>query len=190
MKKITLIGLVVALMALFAGPAAAQDGPTLTADPVAEAGTNDINVTGSGFTAGLALFVLPCADAGGDIDTFNNADDPGSLCDTSALTPVTVGDDGTFEATIGGWDIPAEGLVFVAGDAGQTEVGVGVITVGDGGGDDAAAEEEAAPAAEEEAPAADLANTGAETGVLVGVGVALLGLGVVSTRAGRRLGDR
>ncbi len=187
MKKITLIGLVVALMALFAGPAAAQDGPTVTADPVAAAGQNDIEVTGAGFSPGIALFVLPCADAGGDIDAFLSNDDPGSLCDTSALTPVTAGDDGGFTATVS-YDVPAEGLVFVAGDAAQTEVGVGVITVGDGGGD--AAADDAAPAEEEAAPAADLANTGAETGVLVGVGVALLGLGVVSTRAGRRLGDR
>ncbi len=191
MKKLSVIGLVVAFLALFAGPVVAQDGPAMTVEPssVEAAGTYDFTVSGEGFTAGNSIFILPCAGAEGDLQVLADGDSS-ALCDLASLTPVSIGDDGTFTVEVTGYEVPDVGLAIGGGDAGGVDAASALVTVGDGGGDEAADEEE--PAEEEEATEeeSDLAETGAETGILVGAGAALLGLGFVATRAGRRLGDR
>lgn len=186
-------GLLVAIVGLFAaGPALAQDGPTMTAEPVAAAGENTVSVSGSGVPGGISLFIFPCpsvATAQEWIDA--SPDDKGAACDLGLLTPVTANDDGTFAAELT-LDVPEAGLVIAMGDSDQTLSTATLITVGDAApAEDAPAEEpaedaEAAPAAE----SGDLAKTGVETPVMVGLGIALLGLGVGATSAGRRLGDR
>ena len=101
--KLIFIGLAVALVGfLFAGSASAQDGQTLTANGdvehiVPEAGTYDIAISGSGYTA----------DAGRNLAVCNTADS--SLLDGAAGLmqycggfgdPVTIASDGTYSDTI------------------------------------------------------------------------------------------
>ncbi len=195
MKKVTVIGLLVAMLAIFTASASAEGHtPVLTPNPasVDAAGEHAITFTGEDFTPGNSIFMLPCEGAEGNLDNLT-PDNTQEVCDIGALTPVVIGDDGTFSVEIT-YDIPAEGLVIAGGDAGGVDGSSTVISVGAAG--DAAAEEE--PAAEEEAPAeeapaaesGDLAQTGVETPLMVGLGTVLLGAGFVATRAGRRLGDR
>ncbi len=189
-----LAGFLVAVIGLFgASPAIAQDGPTLTVDPVAAAGENTVVINGSGFPADLAGFLFPCAGSETAADWI--AADPGTKqasCDIGALTPVTADADGNFSAELT-VDVPENGLVIGMGDAAQTISTAVDIVVGsaDAGADEAPAEEEApAEDAEPAAESGDLAKTGVETPIMVGLGIALLGVGVGATRAGRRLGDR
>lgn len=150
------LGLMVAMVA----PAAAQD-QTVTIDPqsVAEAGEATVTVSGSGFTE--PGFVLPCPGANGDPTALSE-----DSCDLASLTPFSPTDgEFTLEVT---YDVPAEGLVVVAGNAAQTEVGANVILVG-------------APAAE--ATAADtLPETGAESWMFLVVGAAVLAGGLMVLR--------
>jgi LPXTG-motif cell wall-anchored protein len=110
-------------------------GPSIIVDPssVSEPGTYDFTVSGSGFTD--SGFLLPCPGANGDPAAI--AEDS---CDLTSLTPYPAGD-WSLSVT---YDVPAEGLVLVAGNAAQTEVLGIVITIGDAG---------------------DLPNTGANTNV-------------------------
>ncbi len=190
MKKVTIIGLLVAMLAIFTGTASAQDGPIITADPssVDAAGEATITLTGEAFTPGNSIFILPCEGAGGDLDVLAEGD-ANALCDIGNLLPVVIGDDGTFSVEVT-YNIPEEGLAIAGGDAGGVDAGAVLVSVG---GDAAAEEAPAEEAAEDAAPAeesGDLAQTGVETPIMVGLGTLLLGAGVVATRAGRRLGDR
>ena len=117
MRLLGAVLLLAGLMASFtAGPASAQDGPTLTAEPatVAGPGEQEFTVTGSGFT--VPVFVLECIVVV-DLSAINSATD----CDLQNLVSVTP-EDGGFTASIT-IDVPAEGMSIVAGDAAQTEVG-------------------------------------------------------------------
>ena len=154
MKTLVRVALVFAALIAMAAPAAAQ---SITADPpsVPEAGTYDFTVSGTGFSD--AGFLLPCPGANGDPAAI--AEDS---CDVANLTGYDAGD-WSLDVT---YDVPAEGLVLVAGNAAQTESSATVITIGD---------------------AADLPNTGANTnayliaGLVLAVGAATLVVG------GRRL---
>lgn len=176
--KLLVLLLGAALLAMFTlPPASAQDGPTITVEPgsVDAAGSHDLTITGSGWTAAPPVFVLPCPGANGSIDEF--AAQGADACDTGALTPATP-DDGSFEVTVT-YDIPAEGLVIAAGDAGQTESAVAIVTVG-GGGD--APTEEATVEAAPEMPA-----TGAESAPLAIAGMAVLAAGAMVVGFSRKL---
>ncbi len=188
MKKISLLGLLVALFAMFTGVASAEGhSPVLTADPgsVDAAGEHTFTVSGEDFTPGNSIFVLPCAGAEGSLEAMAEGDAT-ALCDIGNLTPAVIGDDGTFSVEVT-YDVPEIGLVVSGGDAGGVDGAATLVTVGAAQAEEAPAEEAA-----EEAPAADadLAQTGVETPVMVGLGTMLLGAGFVATRAGRRLGDR
>lgn len=162
MALVAALGMLVAVVAM-ATPAHAQE-QTITSDPasVEEAGEHELTVTGAGYTG--PAFLLPCPGAGGDPTAI--AEDS---CDTGALTPVTPDDDGNWEATVT-FDIPAEGLVMVAGNAAQTEVGATVVMVG--------AMEEAME--ESESMEDDsLADTGNEAIVFALVGLTALMAGVM-----------
>ena len=154
MKTLSRLALVFAALIALAAPAAAQ---TISADPpaVPEAGSHDFTVTGSGFTD--AGFLLPCPGANGDPAAI--AEDS---CDLTALTPYEAGD-WALDVT---YDVPAEGLVVVAGNAAQTESGVTVIAIGD---------------------AAELPNTGADTNLYLTVGLVLAVGAAVLVLGGRRL---
>lgn len=159
----------------------AQTGESITAESVPEAGVQDVTLTGADWPAGLAIFILPCPDV------TDEADATGDTCDTSSLTPATVGEDGTFEVTAN-WDVPAAGLVFAAGDPASTAGAVGTVEVA-AAGDDGAAEDpaEEEPAADAETADSDLAETGpGETQVLLNLGVVLLFGGYVAHRGARR----
>ncbi len=176
-------GFLVAVVGLFAAsPALAQDGPTLSVDPVAAAGENTVVINGSGFPADLAGFIFPCAAAESAAAWIAaSPEDKGALCDIGALTPVTADADGNFSAELT-VDVPEGGLVMGMGDADQTISTAVDIAIGEAAAaDEAPAEEE--PAAE----TGDLAQTGVETPVMVGLGIALLGMGVTATRMGRRI---
>lgn len=176
--KLLILGLGLAMVAVFAGPAAAQDGPAITVDPanVDAAGTVEVTITGTGYTQ-PALFVLPCTfPDGGDV-TLLSSDD----CDLTALTPVSPDADGAFEITIE-YDIPAEGLAIVAADAGQVEQAAAAISVG------AADEPAPEPTPEETDTAQELPETGSENAILAIVGLTLAAAGVVVLGGGRRLG--
>ncbi|MEE9416786.1 MAG: hypothetical protein V3V01_15995 [Acidimicrobiales bacterium] len=154
----------------------AQDSPTISAS-VDEAGDQDVTITGEGWPADLAIFILPCPGV------TDPADATGDTCDTGQLTPVTVSDDGTFEVTAK-WDIPDEGLVMAAGDVAQSAGATGTVTVGDGSG--AAADDDADDADDAtESEDDDLAETGVETQVLLNVGILLMFAGYVANRSAR-----
>ena len=149
MKRIMALTAAVSLLALFAltSQASAQDGPSLTADPatVPAEGEYTFTLSGSGFTAGLALFVLPCTAPGEPMTPENVAQAIGAIgqtdCDLGSMTPTGVGADGTFSvtatATVG------QNFVWIAGDAAQTEAGavpVFIVEPMDDMGDDMAPE--------------------------------------------------
>lgn len=193
MKKVTVIGLLVAMLAMFSGSALAEGHtPVLTVTPgsVEAAGPQTVTLSGEDFTPGNSIFILPCAGAEGDLANLT-PDNTQEVCDIGALTPVVIGDDGTFSVEIE-YDIPAEGLVIAGGDAGGVDGSSTVISVGAAGdaAEEAPAEEEATEDAAPAAESGDLAKTGVETPLMVGLGTALLGAGFIATRAGRRLGDR
>jgi len=161
-KLITALSIVAAVMLGTSGIAAAQAPTgTLTATPASidAAGSTDFTVELGGFTAGLAVFLLPCpAPDSGDMADFDAA-----TCDQANLTPVSIGDDGTASVDVT-YDVAANGIVLVAGDAARTEFGITMVPVG----------------------AAELAVTGpADTGTLFGAGIAMITLGVVAVRRSR-----
>lgn len=101
MKRRGVVAVVACLLAslMATGQAPAQQGPSITADPpaVPGEGTYDFTITGSGWTAGSVIFVVPCTVPGEQLTTAH-ADDAISTA-ISALTaddciPVTGGDGG------------------------------------------------------------------------------------------------
>ena len=158
--KLIFIGLALALVGfLFAGSASAQ-GPSLSADPssVEEAGEHTFTVTGSGWKS-ASINVLACKVAEGDdaaeVDISTNCTMATGNLDFGSMTPAPVSD-GNIEVSLT-LDVPAQGILIVAGDSAQTESAALAITVG----------------MMEEMPA-----TGVNSSVLViiGAGIALAGL--------------
>lgn len=188
--KLLMLGIAIAMVSVFAAPAAAQDGPTLTVEPasVEAAGENEFTITGAGWTAAPPIFVLPCFTVSTPEEI---AEQGAAACDTAALTPATPAD-GAFEVTVT-YDVPETGMCIAAGDAAQTESSAVCIAVG------AAAEEEAPveEGAEEEAVTTDeeaageeeaLAETGIESGLLAIIGMAILAAGAMVLTGTRRVG--
>ena len=142
MKRIMALTAAVSMLALLVltSQAHAQDGPSLTADPayVPAEGDYTFTVSGSGFTAGLALFVLPCTAPGDPMTPENAAEAMGRIgqtdCDLGSLTPTAVGDDGTFSVTVSA--TVGQNFVWVAGDAAQTESGAAPVFIGEPMADD------------------------------------------------------
>lgn len=176
MKKIiAVLAAVTMLLTMTAGVASAQ-APTgameMSPGSVDAAGDVEFEITMSGFTAGVALFMLPCAaPAGGDMAAFDAA----TACDQSQLTPVAIGDDGTASATAT-YSVTDDGLVVVAGDADRTEFGIAIIPP-PGAGDAAAADD---------AGDAELAETGVETGLLALIAVTMVAGGAMVVSQMRR----
>ena len=160
MKKLLTTAIVLGLLTVFAAPASAQ-GASISADPAAvtEAGSADLTVTGTGFAQDG--FLLSCPGANGDPAQL--AEDS---CDLANLTPYTAGD---WELSVT-YDIPAEGLLIVAGSADQTEVATFVITIGE------------VAQAEEELP-----NTGGNTEALLVVALVLFAAAGALVVGGRKL---
>ncbi len=191
-------GIGLAMLVTLAGPATAQDGPSLTVDPatVDAVGEATFTVTGTGWTAEPPLFILPCTvpESGEPTDLSTDS------CDTANLTPATPAD-GAFEVEVT-FEIPEEGLIVAAGDAAQSESAVAMITVG-AAEEPATAEEEeeeAAPAtteenaeesaeATEETEETELAQTGTESGLLAVIGLTVAGLGAMVVSFARRYGS-
>ena len=131
MKRIMALAALVSVVALFAftTQAAAQDGPSLSADPptVAAEGEHSFTVSG-GFSPGISLFVLPCTIPGDPVSVSTPLPELaaalGSItvadCNMSSLTPVAAGDDGSFSASITG--TVGANFAWIAGDAAQSEV--------------------------------------------------------------------
>ncbi len=176
MKKfLAALALVSMTMVAFTGAASAQATGEMVLTPpgVAEAGEATFGVEVSGFTGGIALFVLPCEfPDSGDMAEFD-----AGTCDTANLTPMQVGDDGTGEAEVT-FDVPEKGLVIIAGDAARTESAVGVVVVGDAAGAEASAAGDSG--------SDDLAETGVETGMLAVVAGTLVAGGAMVVAASRR----
>ncbi len=163
-KLITMLAVMMAVTVGFAGVASAQ-APTgeMAVSGVTEAGSQDLEVTVSGFTPGLALFVLPCPIVA-DLASFD-----AGTCDTGNLTPVVAGDDGSATVTTT-QDVPAEGMLLVAGDAARTEFAIAVVTVGGAAGGSHAA----------------LADTGVDTGVLAVIAGTMIAGGALVVGTTRR----
>ena len=153
MKRIMALTVAVSLLALLVltSQASAQDGPSLTADPayVEAEGDHSFTVSGAGFTAGLALFVLPCTLPGEPMTPENLAAGLAAMgqtdCNLGSLTPAVVGADGTFSVSVSA--TVGQNFVWVAGDAAQTEsaaapvfIGAPMDDMGDDMGDDMAPE--------------------------------------------------
>lgn len=132
MKRAVAVAAVASVLALFAltGQAAAQDGPSLRADPpaVPGPGTHTFTLTGSGWQTGLLIFVVECNVPGDQLTTASSADDiataMGSMvsedCGRSPLAQAAlVGSDGTFTVEVT-HDIAAN-FAFGAGDANSVE---------------------------------------------------------------------
>ena len=188
-----LAAMAVAMLALLIVPVAAtaQDEPTVTVEPteVEAAGPADLTIEGAGFTPGLDLFILPCVAPDGDLTAINGQED----CDVGDLTPVTVGDDGTFSVEVN-YDI-VENFAVVAGDAAQSESAGALVAIAAGAGDattttmavgdDSEATDEADDSTDGELP-----NTGAGSDLLIGGALALAAAGVLAARGGVLLGRR
>ena len=137
MKRIMALTVAVSLLALLVltSQASAQDGPSLTADPayVPAEGDYTFTVSGAGFTAGLALFVLPCTAPGEPMTPDNVAQAIAAIgqtdCNLASLTPVVVGADGTFSVSVSA--TVGKNFIWVAGDAAQTESGAAPVFIGE-----------------------------------------------------------
>lgn len=169
MKKITRIaaamGLFLALSAMLAGTAAAQDA-TLAADPpaVPAAATYDVELSGTGFPS--APIVLLCAVP----ESGDAADITAETCDVSNPFQFAVasGDlsDGAFTTTFS-FDVPAEGLAMLATEAiqdGPVQAGT-IITIDE---------------------SVVLAQTGVESGLFAIMGLAAVAGGAMVVRSMRR----
>lgn len=132
MKRTLAVAAVASLLALFAltNQAAAQEGPMLTADPPAVPGPGEytFTLTGSGWTPGLLVFIVPCTIPGEQFTTATPMDTMlaamgGMGQDDCVLQPVggpaPVGADGTFTVEVT-YDVPAN-FAFGAGDAASQE---------------------------------------------------------------------
>ena len=150
MKKIMAMTAIVSVLALFVltSQASAQDGPLLTADPPAVdgPGTYTFTLTGSGWSAGLMVFVVPCTVPGEQLTTASSTDAIVAAlsgmgqndCVLAPLgPPIAVGGDGTFTVEVT-HDVPAN-FAFGAGDAAGTEDGAApVLFIAEDMGDDMA----------------------------------------------------
>ena len=141
----------VSMLALFVltSQASAQDGPSLSADPPAVdgPGTHTFTLTGSGWTPGLLVFIVPCTYPGDQLTTATPVEDMVAVLgtlgqDACVLTPMgstPVGADGTFTVEVT-HDVPGN-FAFGAGDAGSTEASAApVLFIAEDMGDDMAPE--------------------------------------------------
>ncbi len=189
---------VLALLAMAAvslglmGVSGAQDGPSIELDPesIAEAGTTDVTVNGSGFS--IDVFVLNCPGAGGSIDALVEGDVT-LLCDLGNLLTGSPDADGNFSVTFTGLEITDCGLVFVAGDLDQTEVGGPVVLTVDNPADDVECEVVEGASYEDVDDEAveddELAATGTSTAFVVLIASAVVVFGGLMAREARRLTD-
>ena len=149
MKRIMALTAIVSVLALFVltSQASAQDGPLLTADPpaVPGPGTYTFTLTGSGWSPGLAVFIVPCSYSGEQLTTASSVEEMAATLgpmgqDDCVLAPMgtaVVGGDGTFTVEVT-HDVPAN-FVFGAGDAAGTEDGAApVLFIAEDMGDDMA----------------------------------------------------
>lgn len=158
-------------------------------------------MSGSGFT--IPVFVLQCPGAAGSVDALTEGGDPTTLCDLGNLLNGEPDADGNWEVTFEGVEVDDCGLVFVAADIDQTEVGGPELLVVENPAEDAVCEVEAAEGYDIEAAVAaagdeagdgaggdGLAETGVETPLLALIAVTVLVAGwYISTQA-RRLSTR
>ncbi len=157
----------VALVASLAlAPAAqAQEVHPVMADPmfVAGAGEATFTVSGSEWPEGM-IAVLPCEGSTNYEEAAANGAD---ACDLGSLTMVPVGADGTFSVE---WtyNIPAGGMCIGAGSLDQAHAGSFCIGIG-------------APVAPPGTP-----DTGAESGLIVVIGAAILAAGALVVGMSRR----
>ncbi len=122
--SIRLVGLLALVLGLFAAvePVAAQtQGPSVSVDKAVPDEVQVLRLKGEGFSAGNALFAVPCPDAN-SVEDIQGAED----CDITEPTAILVDEDGTFTAQVE-WFIPAGGLFFVVGDAAISEVAFGFV---------------------------------------------------------------
>jgi hypothetical protein len=151
MKRIMALTAAVSVLALFVltSQASAQDGPSLSADPPAVdgPGTYTFTLTGSGWSPGLLVFIVPCTVPGDQLTTAMPIEEvvavaSGLSADDCVLSPMgssTVGGDGTFTVEVT-HDVPAN-FAFGAGDAATTESsGFPILFIADDMGDDMAPE--------------------------------------------------
>ena len=147
MKRTLAVAAVAVVLALFAltSQAAAQDGPSLVADPpaVAGPGSQTFTITGSGWNSGLLVYIVPCTLSGDQLTTASSADDIAAAMGAMASEdceripiggPQLVGADGTFTVEVT-YDVPAN-FVIGAGDANSVQDGaVPILFVADDMGD-------------------------------------------------------
>ena len=195
------MGIGIALVAILASPAAAQEDPTLTVDPseVDAAGEVDFTISGENWTAEPPILILTCPfPSSGEL-----ADIDLESCDTEDLTPATPVD-GAFSIPVT-YDVPAEGLAIIAADTGQTVAIPALVTVaaaqedppeggddsaGDDGADSAGDDSAATDGEGEDAGDEGLADTGVESGLIAIVAAALLGAGAMVIATTRRFNLR
>lgn len=151
MKTLFRAAVTLAALVALAAPASAQS-VEVNPPAVSEPGTYDFTISGTGFSDDG--FVLACPGANGDPALLSEGS-----CDLANLTPYTAGD---WSVDVS-YDVPAEGLVVVAGNAAQTEVAPTVIVIG------------------------DLPNTGSDTNLYLTVGLVLAAAAAALVLGGRRL---
>ena len=155
----------VAMLAL-APTAQAQDTPTAIGDPlfVEAAGEATISLTGSGWIPGQ-LALVPCNSSNYEELVAGGAAD----CDTASLTLATADDDGNFTADFTLTVAEGGTCIGIGGGAGFQEQGGG-FCVGVG-----------APV-----PPPGQPNTGAESGMIAVIGIAVLAAGALVVGMTRR----
>lgn len=137
MKRIMALTAATSILALFmlASQASANGAPLMTSDPayVPAEGEYTFTVSGTGFTPGLALFVLPCTVPGAPMTPDNAEEAIAGMgqdnCNLGSLTPAVVGDDGTFSVEI--TTEVGQNFVWGAGDAAGTESAGTPVFIGD-----------------------------------------------------------
>lgn len=188
---IAVVAIVVASLSLTTAAEAQDDvvQGTVVADPatVPEAGEYTFTATGSEFIPDSSVLVLKCVLPGDLVTTVEGAVaaaanlNPLADCDIASAQNVAVDGDGGWTA-----ELTAEvgdNFLLSAGALDGSQAGGAWVPIVPAAAEEEPAEEEAEA---EEAPAADLADTGVETGLLAVVGAAVLGAGVLVTREGRR----
>lgn len=170
---------VAGLIVLTAGGASAAE---VAVDPAAPAvGRQDLTIEITDFTPDTAVYAVPCSVPGsGDA-----ADLSSDMCSIVDVVTATTDDTGHASLTVT-WEVPAEGLGVYVGDEMRTDQATAIVRPSGA----VAVVEPDTPQVEvlgTTVDESDLADTGAETTPLLFAAALLLGVGLLSVEAGRRL---
>lgn len=143
-------------------------------DSLPEPGETEFDITLTEFDPETPVFVLPCkSPESGIVDDID-----GETCNINQVASAMTDADGTAMVKLI-WDVPPEGVAFVAGNETRTDAASALVSVQD--------TRVLGDAQEDPDDTGELPDTGSETWVLVGLAAALVVGGSATSAAGRRL---